>query len=381
MAKKTRDEVRIEALGAIRKHRKAGAAVSMGVGKTRLGLEHFQLVMNKVTRDELRDAKALVVAPTKVIIQGWSEEAEKWDMQDLLENIDFTTYRSLIKQDMSQYDVVYLDECHSLKLSHNNALATFPGYIIGLTGTPPKYKSSTKYKLVNKFCPIVYEYITDDAVEAGILNDYRIKVHLLELDENPNSFKVEIKNKAGVVSKSWYTSERENYDYWTARVNNAYTPKDIQTSSIMRMKAMQVYKSKDDYAKKLLDQATEKCILFANEQRQADKLCKYSYHSNNKDSELNMEKFEAGEIDKLSCVLQLSVGANIKGLKECIIMHAYGNNRKAAQRIGRMLRLNPDETANIHILCYKDTIDEKWVDEALAEFDQNKVSYYDATIF
>jgi hypothetical protein len=56
-------------------------------------------------------------------------------------------------------------------------------------------------------------------------------------------------------------------------------------------------------------------------------------------------------------------------------MHAYGNERKASQRIGRMLRLNPDDTAIIHILCYENTVDETWVKAALEGFDQSKISY------
>ncbi len=54
-------------------------------------------------------------------------------------------------------------------------------------------------------------------------------------------------------------------------------------------------------------------------------------------------------------------------------MHAYGNERKAAQIIGRLLRLNPNEKAIVHILCYMGTVDEKWVKEALEGFDQSKV--------
>ena len=67
----------------------------------------------------------------------------------------------------------------------------------------------------------------------------------------------------------------------------------------------------------------------------------------------------------MSCVLQLSEGINIFELRQGVILHSYGNERKAAQRIGRCLRLNPDETAMIHILCYKGTVDEKWVVDAL----------------
>lgn len=42
---------------------------------------------------------------------------------------------------------------------------------------------------------------------------------------------------------------------------------------------------------------------------------------------------------------------------------------------GRLLRLNPDDTATVHILCYKDTVDEKWVEEALEDLDQNKITW------
>jgi len=57
-------------------------------------------------------------------------------------------------------------------------------------------------------------------------------------------------------------------------------------------------------------------------------------------------------------------------------MHAYGNEKKAAQRLGRLLRLNPDETATIHILCYEHTVDEEWVRTALEQYDQSKITYY-----
>ena len=364
---KTRDEVRIEALGALRIYKRAGAGISMGVGKTRLGLEHLQLVINKIPM-----ATALVVAPTKVIIQSWKDEAEKWGMEHLLDRITFSTYRSISKQDLG-IDVIYLDECHSLKLSHDAWLRQFDGWIIGLTGTPPdpKYKSE-KLHMVNTYCPIKYEYLIDEAIADNILNDYNITVHILPLSKDKTHLV-----KAG--DKSWYTSEYENYNYWTQRVGQSFGASRMKMS-VMRMKAMQVYKTKDVYGKKLLDQAKEKCILFANEQKQADALCKHSYHSNNKDSETNMEKFEQGKITKLSCVLQLSEGANVVGLKKIILLHAYGNNKKSAQRIGRGLRLNPDDMCEIDILCFKDSVDEKWVTGALENFDQNKITWYDTTI-
>ena len=141
----------------------------------------------------------------------------------------------------------------------------------------------------------------------------------------------------------------------------------------MRMKGLKEYKTKERYVKKLLEYCNKKTLVFANTQKQADRLCSYSYHSKNKDSIDNLELFADGRIDTLSCVDQLSEGINIPNLEQGIIMHAYGNERKAAQRIGRLLRLNPNQTAVCHILCYKNTIDEKWVKSALNNFDTKNV--------
>ena len=142
------------------------------------------------------------------------------------------------------------------------------------------------------------------------------------------------------------------------------------------MRALMDYPTKELYAKAMVKNIEDKCIVFANTQKQADRISKHSYHSGNKNSEDNLELFSDGRINSLSCVLQLSEGVTIPGLKQGIIMHAYGNEKKTAQRIGRLLRLNPSETAICHILCYKNTQDVKWVSSALKSFDQTKIQRY-----
>lgn len=376
----TKEQINNEALAVLKTFKRSSAHLSVGVGKTKLGLNHFELVLRKVQEKLFRDAKALVVAPRKKIIEGWKEEAEKWGLEHLLENITFSTYRSLTKQDLD-YDVIYLDECHSLKNSHNSYLKNFQGYILGLTGTAPAYENSEKGKMVATYCPVKYTYLTDEAVNDKLLNDYKIIVHLLELSTD-NTFKVEIKDKkTKKVTKSWMTSEKKHYDYYTTRCNEASTPKSKSFAGIMRMKQMHKFPTKDEYARDLLMSSNEKCILFANEKKQADNLCDHSYHSGNKNSKENLKMFEDGTITKLSCVDQLSEGANISGLKEIIIMHSYGNNRKAQQKLGRALRLSPEDTATIHILCFNNTVDWKWVKNALSHLNQDKIVWYDSDVF
>lgn len=359
-----RDDIQKEALEIAQKHKRCGLGVSMGVGKTLIGLRYIDHLQGQ----NMGKLKVLVVAPKLSIFKSWEDDAAKFDID--ITNIEFSTYLSLYKQNPHVYDVVVLDECHSLLPSSLVFLENYKGRILGLTGTPPRHNNSEKGILVSKYCPIVYKYITDDAVDDDILNDYRIIVHRMPLS-HINNIPVTLKDK------TFWTSESKNYSYWTQRLMDANTKKQEQIASIMRMKALMGFKTKEEYTKKLLEDIEDKCIVFCNTQEQADYMCSYSYHSNNPESEENLDMFKHGKIDKLSCVLQLNEGVNIPELRAGIIMHAYGNERKSSQRIGRLLRLNPTETAIVHILCYKGTVDDKWVTEALKDFDQKKIKYFD----
>tara|TARA_R110001606_G_scaffold238678_1_gene386687 strand:+ start:135 stop:1223 length:1089 start_codon:yes stop_codon:yes gene_type:complete len=357
-----REEIQKEALDISLAHTKAGLAISMGVGKTRIAIQHLQHNFNPVI-------SALVVIPKHSVAQVWIDELEKMGLQNLVKHITFTTYLSINKHKPEEYDLVYLDECHSLLNSHNVFLSKFTGKILGLTGTPPKDIFSQKGMMVGKYCPIKYTFTIDQATDSKILNDYRIIVHQLKLSNAPNLKK---KKKNG---GHWYTTELKDYVYVSKRVDEAQTLKQKQFAGIMRMRSLMDYDTKSNYAKSLAKSLGTKCIIFANTQKQADKLCDYSYHSGNPKSKENLELFSDGRIDRLACVLQLNEGVTIPKLKQGIILHSYGNERKSAQRIGRLLRLNPTETAVCHILCYSGTQDEVWVNKALKDFNQTKIEY------
>jgi superfamily II DNA or RNA helicase len=360
----TKNEVQLEALKATEGKRKCSVVLGTGVGKTLVGLSHIEINTTALM-------KVLIVAPKKSIFQSWKDDAVKFGKEDLLGRMTFTTYLSLNKHNPNDYHAVYLDEMHSLLDSHRGFLQLYKGKILGLTGTPPKRDYSEKGKLVQEFCPVVYTFKADDAVENGILNDYQIIVHQIQLS-NQKVY------EAKTFNKTYLASEVANYTYWSRRLDVGGS--NIHITRVMRMKAMMEYPSKEIYTKKLMESISTKCIVFANTQAQADRLCKHSYHSGNVDSEDNLRLFKDGEITKLSSVMQLNEGVNIPNLKQGIIMHAYGNERKAAQRIGRLLRLNPDDKAIVHILCYMDTVDEKWVTEALEGFDQTKIIWKDFNI-
>lgn len=355
-----REDIQKLALGNALSMRRCGLALSGGTGKTLIGLQHML--------QQPKSSKFLVVAPKKSIFQSWKDDAKKFNLEYLLDYITFSTYLSLNKQSYD-YDGIYLDEVHNLKLTKNAWMSNYKGPILGLTGTPPRDIKSESGFMVDKYCPVIYSYNTDEAVNHSILNDYRIVVHYVQLDQ--------IKNiKVVKPQATWMTSEVAMYNYWTNRVEKSFG-KMKQIAAIQRMKAMQGFLSKEFKAKNLLNDigCFNKCLCFASTQEQSARICPITYHSNNKFSESNLESFKTGKLLKLCAVEQLSEGINIPNLKYGIIMHSYGNEIKASQKIFRFLRLNPDECSTIHILCYKDTIDEQWVESALSGFAQNKITY------
>ena len=106
------------------KHKRCGLGISMGVGKTRIAIQHLQMNFNQFI-------EVLVVVPKHSVTQSWIDELGKMGLESLLKHITFTTYLSLKKQDPNDYDIVYLDECHSLKYSHELFLGPYTGKILG----------------------------------------------------------------------------------------------------------------------------------------------------------------------------------------------------------------------------------------------------------
>ncbi len=293
-------------------------------------------------------------------------------MEHLLERIEFVTYISLTKKNPKDYSIVVLDEAHTTKYSHEEFLIDYEGRILGLTGTPPRYAFSEKGQMMTKYYPIQYTYTVNEAVEEEILNNYRIFVHKIPLN-NANNISI----KAG--NKVFYTSEAKNYEWLTSQLNGAVGTNEIFRKRIFMLNSLKKFTSKLDFVRFIANAVPEdqKCLIFANTIDQANMLCKFSHHSNNHKivNTKNIEMFSSGEVTRLSAVEQLSEGITVPNLKHIVIMHSYANEKKAAQKIGRALRLTANETSTIHVLCYENTVDEDWVIEALSDFDESKIKW------
>jgi len=348
-----------EALEKVKPHNRCSIAATMGTGKTLMGLKWIKSLIEN-------DEKFLVVIPKVNLIQSWEEEAKKFNISEVLDNIDFVTYKSLNKKDFNIYKGICLDECHSLTLNHYSWLNKFKGKILGLTGTPPINPYTDKFKMVSKFCPVVYEYTIEKAIEEGILNDYRIIIHKIPLS---NTKYIPVNGPRGIFK----VSEKEKYDW----IDNKAKDNDTDFMKIQRMKTLMSFNSKKSLARALAlhyNAHGEKCLVFVDDQKEAEKYS-YYYHSNHVNNKEHLNVFNNYSGITLAAVLALSEGTNIKNLKHVVILHAYANERKLAQRLGRAMRLNPFDTCIVDIFVYKDTIDEQWLEQALKTFDSDKITY------
>ena len=354
-----KDIIQAKCLEAIGDQKYACAVLGTGAGKTRLGLKH----MVKQFRSY---SKFLVVVPKLSVKQEWINQAREADLQYILDRITFVTYLSLHKESFD-YDYVYCDESHNAKKKHGDWLRRYQGPVLVLTGTYPRYASSEAGVTSAEFFPKTYEYSIKDGIADNMLNDYKIYVHMLPLSRNKN-----------IPTRRGSMSEVDSYNMHCKSVDTA-NGKSVMMKRIMRMKAMQGYETKVLYAKRLLEQQVDKTLVFTDYTDQADRICKYTFHSKNRFSKENFNMFLTGDINKLASVQQIAEGANIPNLKVGIITHAYANEKKLAQKIGRFLRLNPNDTSIIHILCYQNTIDVKWVKSALKDFNSKKIFKYDTS--
>ena len=113
-----REKIQKEALELTLDHKHCGLGISMGVGKTRVAIQHL-------IKNYHDDIQVLVVAPKKSIFQSWIDELDKIECTELVKHITFSTYLSINKHDPEEYDIVYLDECHSLLFSHKEFLQSY----------------------------------------------------------------------------------------------------------------------------------------------------------------------------------------------------------------------------------------------------------------
>lgn len=338
---------------------KGTALLATGSGKSLIAI-------NIIAKE--KKSTLICVSTEKLRDKGWNDEFTKWNKLDIFKKyVTMCCYASLNKQDLSKYDVVILDECHNVT---TNNIQPFKYYhkrlkILCLTATEPR-EDEKKHILYNMIkCPVIYRLTLKDAISKGIVAPLNIYVHELQLNTE-KTYPVKYKDKTTGLEKTFYQSELEMYNYINKKLSQKLKP--TQFDYLFRAKFIYDSKTKTEYAKKLITSIPEnkRILIFSQSIKQIEELLPEVYHSKTDDKYYNL--FINEKINKLGVVNSLNEGDNIKNLNSAIIVQGNSNPKNTFQRIGRIVRYRENHTADIHILCLKNTVDEIWINDILQDY-------------
>jgi superfamily II DNA or RNA helicase len=365
-----RARIQNEACFAVIKNGGRGLVVlPTGAGKSKVAVDlikHYYEDWQKLPR------VGLIVPTEKLRDENWEEEFTKWKAQEYFTNIAALCYASGSKVKGEKLDLLILDEVHrttelSSEFFGNNQV----NKVIALTATPPTEQDKIEL-LENQGIKLVYELSLDQAVRFGFVAPYKITVITVPLNST-------LKNvKGGNKKNPFYQTEQAAYDYASTNIENMKPlgGQRLQFAILRRMHLIYGLQSKTDVIKYLLEKVVpweERSLIFCSNIKQAEEVCSTSFHSKSKDDAYQL--FKEGKINRLSCVKALDEGVNFVGLDSAIIGQVNSKERGLVQRIGRLIRYRPGHQAHIYIVMARGTQDEKWLESATENLDENQIEY------
>jgi superfamily II DNA or RNA helicase len=309
--------------------------------------------------------RLIIVYPRKDIQAGWEDDFVKWGYRP---HVHFFTYRSLDKYVPKDTDFIIYDELHEASEAQLRQIAKINKDIpvLGLTGTMTWKTEEQILDLTG--IDVCYRYSIDEGVEEGILCDYDIYVHHIDLNNS---------SLTHTTAKGKQITEKKAFD------NLSFVAKKLkdQRKSFFFMDLKRISIIQESVAKRLktleliLERPGKRILVFCGTQKLADSLGIPSYHSGNKDKDL-FTRFCSGEGDLLATIKMMQAGVTITPIDLGIINYTSGNPEDTAQKICRFLGFeynNPDKKAQIHIVCSTEKFEIDRIKTALKFFNTEKI--------
>lgn len=356
------DKIQSEAvdkcLDFFKKNKKGHLNYGMRSGKTKISLEFLKKQYSYFPT-------ILICYPNNLQQETWRNECILWNY--LNHNITYCNFSSLWKYENKIFDVILIDEWHELSplelgyaqnISNNDNITI----TLALSGTVNK-ETQQKWLQLKE----IAKYTTIDGINDGILSDYKITVHIVELD---NKIKY-LKSKKGLITEKKkydsYSFVMSNMDYKsTMFFHLALARNRVSISSIGKM----------NYLKKLLEQFKDKrCIVFCGLSSVADSIGIPSYHSKSK-SDQNLQDFNNKKFSHLALVEQGGIGMTYKDLDCVILLNFVGNGSNTSQKLNRGIMLDyANKCSDFRILCINEKSEKNKLEESLSMLDKSKIKY------
>lgn len=345
-------------------------AASVGSGKSVIFINKCKELYEKNNKCKIIYSGARIVYS-----ENLKQELAKFNLEHLMDNIEFCCNKSLHKYYAKRPDFICVDEAH---LEVSTWLPKLEKYyhlnsniqLLCLTGTP-NFQKEFKER-IDKLVPISYNKKLDDSIEEKLINDYNILVVYHELDQKLN---IKVKTKQFDFTTSEQKTYNNLYKKYCSVVSNQKFPKELQNLKFF----FKNLNSKLELAKAYIQEFKDKKVLvYAGSIKQANQFKMSAYHSDLSDESRAYfyQRFCTQKTGVLINVAGLKEAVSIPNLSHGIIMSPDASKNSLTQQIGRFCRLIPEkEQSTIIIFVAKNTIEEKWFKKACEDLDESKIKY------
>ena len=351
-----RDKLLIEGLKAAKEGNYNGIfLLPTGVGKGKLMIEIAKHL----------DPKNILYLCNTTLLRDkmFKDELAKWDAAYLLNKMELQCYQTACKWVGRRYELLLADEFDA---------ALTPEYIKAITNNIYDKKilvsatlDDAKRKQATKIAPILFERKPKQVIADGVINGVKFYFVNYNLSHEENGMYLHYNREFKTLLNAFRTKEVDA---------------KLESLQIFRKQWMCKLNSSLEVTKWLisnLSKKDEKILVFCGLSAQSDKVCRYSYHSNNDDEQL-LKDFDSGKIRVLSVVDKINRGLNIAEIRNIIFESTGRSKTKITQRIGRGQRLDVNETLNVFFLIphfmdlwgnRKPTVVMNWILESTKDMD------------
>ncbi len=359
-----------EAIKAWQKQNRCGTVIlPTGAGKTFVA----QMAIENVGRS------TLVIVPTIDLMNQWYDLLlSSFDAEIGLIGggfyevgaITVTTYSSafrFMEQKGNQFGLVIYDECHHLpgsiyRYAAEMAIAPFR---LGLTATPERAdgEDSLLEELVG---PIVYRREAQE-LAGEYLADYTVVRVGVELSaEEREAYKRE-----RAILKTFLDEKRiglGSLNGWQLFVINSAKSEQGRRAMKAYRESKRIALGTDGKIRVLADllvrHKRDKVLIFTAENEMVYRISKQffipaiTHETNIKERRLWLEAFNKGDVMALATSKVLNEGVNIPSASVAVVLSGSGSSREHIQRLGRILRKQPDKEATLYEVITRDTTEE-----------------------
>ena len=329
--------------------------LAMRFGKCRTTIE----VLKKMV---LKNEWILIAYPDNKLKQTWMDEMDLWDYDH--SNIEYVNFSSLKKHVGQVYDFFIIDEFHSCSENEREfaqKILEAADHTLCLSGT---ISDDTRFDWE---LPEIASYSTTDGIRDGILADYRISVHLVNLDD-----KIKTVDKKGKEK-----TEKKRYSDYTYVIEKLKREgSNFMHLALSRNRLSQSSIGKMNHLKRLLEKLQDKrVVVFTGLANVADSIGIPSYHSKSKD-DLAYTGFQEGKHNHLALAAMGKMGVTYKDLDSVILLNFTYNAEESSQILNRAIKLDYNgKVADLHIICLNEPPELKKIKESLSMLDQSKIKY------